>query len=166
MRILSICLLLCWLGTPLAAQYSGDARSLAMGGSSAGLQGLRAVLANPAGMAFDSETGVLLFAENRFGLADLKGVAAAASISSGYGQFGLQVHYFGFQGFNRQSASLAYARRLMDRLSIGGKFDLIQTRIPEYGSESTIGFQLGFHARLLKKLHWAGHIIHPVQSDR
>ncbi|MEM9918960.1 MAG: hypothetical protein AAF990_12740 [Bacteroidota bacterium] len=148
-----------------SAQYSGGARSLALGGASVGQTGVEAVLANPAGMAFQSQTAFMLFGENRFGLADLKSVTAAAMIASDLGQFGIKTHYFGFEGFNRQLISLGYARKLFEQFSIGGQFDFIQTRISEYGSQSVLTFELGFHSRILKGLHWSGHLISPIQVE-
>lgn len=157
----------CW---QVNAQHTYDSRSEGMGTANAALWGINALTGNPAGLGYLEQTGFLLTAQNRFLVSELNSILAGAAIPTnpkafGSGTFSLSVQQFGFDAFNRQTIGIGYSRKLFDQFSIGGKVDVINTQIQEYGQRAVVTFEFGFQAVLLEKLHWGGHIFSPIDVE-
>ena len=147
-------------GSPIA----NGGRTLGMGNTGVVNRDLTSVYSNQAGLAYLTSMQAGVFGSRRFMIADIDAVGAAFAYPTASGTFGLDVNYFGFEGFNEQSVGLNYGRKLFDKLAIGGKVLVNTTSIPEYGNASTFTFALGFYSRLLSNVHLAGHVFNPVRS--
>lgn len=147
-----------------------NASSLAQGGISTCQTGIYAASANPAGLAELTDIEVALFAESRFLLADLNLFSSSLAIPSKSGVFAMTAGYYGFEGFNQQMVSLSYGRKMLKKLSFGGKLDYINYRIPEYGNKGTFTFELGMFSALSKTLSLGIHVLNPtdikINEDR
>ncbi len=148
-------------GSPV---YNGG-RTLGMGNTGVVNRDLTSVYSNQAGLAYLTSMQAGVFGSRRFMIADINSVGAAFAYPTKSGTFGIDVNYFGFEGFNQQSIGLNYGRKLFDKLAIGGKALVNTTAIPEYGNTSTFTFALGFYSRLLDKVHLAGHVFNPIRMD-
>ncbi len=139
-----------------------NASSLAQGGSSTCQTEIYAASANPAGLSELSEMAVAIFAESRFLIADLNLFSISYAVPVKSGNFAITAGYYGFEGFNQQLVSLSYGRKILKKLSFGGKLDYINYSIPEYGNQGTFTFELGLQSKLSKKLLLGVHVVNPT----
>ncbi len=146
-------------GTPTA----GGARGLAMGNTGLGFQDINAIFSNQAGLADLKSVELTVFGEQRFFLSELNVLRAGVALPVSAGVFGLSLEYFGFDQYNEQKIGLSYARRLSKLISISGQIDYLNTRIPEYGNDGSLTFELGIQSNLVENLTLAAHIYSPVQ---
>ena len=103
---------------------STDARSNGVANASVAFTGINSILNNQAGLAELENMGFLLSAEQRFVLNDLNNFGVGFAIPTNSGTFGISVNYFGFEDFNQSKIGLVYARKLMEKLSVGIQFDI------------------------------------------
>ncbi len=146
-------------GTPQRA----GARGSGMGDASVTFQDINSAFSNQAGLAFIDGLSFTVFGERRFLLAEINSFSAAAAMPTNSGTFGLAVNYFGYTNYNEQKIGLSYARRLFEHVGIGAQIDYIGTRIPEYGTASSITFELGTQAQILEKVIVGAHIFSPIR---
>ncbi len=162
-KILLCCFLLVTLnafaqnGLPPTA----GARSAALGGSGLNFTDINSLFSNQAGLANLEGLSFTLVGENRFLLSEIKSLSAGAAIPSKLGTFGLSLNYYGFELYNEQRIGIAYARKLMNRLSIGAQFIYLNTNIPDYGNQANFTFELGLQAKLSKSLSLGVYTFNP-----
>lgn len=121
--------------------------------------------ANQAALAQIKSAAIGINGEQRFLLNATNMYSAVVAIPSSYGNFGLQVDYFGFKNYNESQLGIAYARSLGSNLDIGIKFNYYSFRIPTYQSSSTINFEIGTIVHLSEKLHAGIHFYNPVGGN-
>ena len=95
-------------------------RTLGMGNTGVVNKDLTSVYSNQAGLAYITSIQAGVFASRRFESADINSVGAAFAYPTKSGTFGIDVNYYGFEGFNEQSVGLNYGRKLFDKLAILG----------------------------------------------
>ncbi|MBK7871497.1 MAG: hypothetical protein IPJ74_12885 [Saprospiraceae bacterium] len=148
-------------GTPL----TGGARGAAMGNASVAFTDINSAFSNQAGLANLQSLSFTALAEQRFFISELQTLSVAAALPTASGTFGLTINHFGFEGFNQQKIGVAYARKLLDELSIGAQILALNTRIPEYGSKASFTFELGFLMQVLPELRLGVHTYSPMQIE-
>lgn len=148
-------------GTPMNA----GARGAALGQSGVALDGIWGGIRNQAVLALLEKPVAGLLAENRFLLNEIKSLGAIAAIPTGFGAFGLQLQYFGFEQFNEQKIGLAYGRKLLENFSIGAQVDFVNTTIPDYGNKGVLTFELGIFTQLSPGLDLGIHAYSPVRVE-
>ncbi len=169
MRILTLLALSFALSLPLWAQRGAPAlfgaRGAGMGFAALNFTDINSAFANQSGLAQLSSLAATVTGEQRFGLAEVRNFAAAAALPTGSGAFGLTLQYYGFDDYNEQKAGLAYARKLSDLIAIGGQFVVLNTRIPEYGNQTSLTFELGLQAELLPEVTIGAHVYSPLRVE-
>ncbi len=147
--------------TPSAAGASG----LAMGNIRTVSNDINSIFGNQAGLAHLEDLNFTAFGENRFFLADVNQFSAGVGLPTSAGNFGLALQYFGFEGYNEQKIGVAYARKLAQRFSIGAQVDYLNLRIPDYGNQGAITFEIGFQAQINEQLTLGTHIFSPIAIE-
>lgn len=141
-------------------------KSLSMGTVGSNFTNVEGLFANPAGAATSEDLEVLLYVDNRFNLSDLTsanlGVLKKINPVS---SVGLSVSSFGLEEYKEQVVGISYARKLIKELSIGLKFNYLQTKIENFGSSSNFTYELGLFSRLSNKLTLGGHILSANQEN-
>lgn len=117
---------------------------------------------NQAALAQLETSGIGVFGERRFNLADNSVYGFAGAFKSKLGNFGVQANYAGFSNFNEQKAGLAYGRSLGKKVDIGVQFNYYGYRVPTYGNASTVNFEVGAILHLTDKLNAGIHAYNPV----
>ncbi|MCO6479563.1 MAG: hypothetical protein J5I94_23210, partial [Phaeodactylibacter sp.] len=145
------------------APPAGGARSVAMGHTGLTYTDINSIFANQAGLAYLESPAITAFGEQRFLVSEIRSAALGAGLPTPSGVFGLSLHYFGFEGYNEQRIGLAYGRRLLEKLSIGAQFLMLNTRIPEYGNKAAFTFEVGAQAELLPQLNLGIHLFSPAR---
>ena len=148
-------------GTPSNA----GSRGLAMANASVTFQDINSIFSNQAGLGFMSDLSGTIFGESRFLVQEMKMINGAFAYPTASGTFGLSLSYFGFDAYNEQKIGIAYARKLMDVLTIGAQIDYLSTRIQEYGNSSNFTFELGVQARLLNMFRVGAHVFSPIRIE-
>ena len=133
------------------------------GGAGVASSGINSLFENQAGLTGLKGLGVIAAVSQPFALNELNSAALGLAIPFSSGVFGLRLHSFGFEEFRQNGAGLSFARKLGERLSLGAQFDYWNLRIPEYGSDGVVSFEVGVQAALTKKLTLGTHIFNPVK---
>ncbi len=141
------------------------ARGIAMGNSGVIFKDVYSLFSNQAGLAYLEEVYVVAFGERRFGTSGINGAAAGIAYPIANGTFGLQLQYFGIDLYNEQRVGLAYARKLMDNLSLGIQFDYLNTKITDYGNKGLLTFEIGMLAQVSKQLSLGLHLYSPMRVE-
>ena len=144
---------------------SAGARGLAMGGASLTFSDINSIFGNQAGLADLKRAEIVLFAGQKYFVNDIRNIAVGVAAPSKLGTFGLNIHYYGFEGYNEQKIGINYARKLAQKLSLGIQMNYIGFRIPEYGTKGLISAEIGIRSEVLKGLIVAAHIANPIRIE-
>lgn len=144
---------------------SVDARSNGVANASVAFTGINSILNNQAGLAELENIGILFSAEQRFVLNELNNLGAGFAMPTNSGTFGISINYFGFEDFNQSKIGLTYARKLMEKLSVGIQFDMLRTQIAEYGNKNLFTFEVGVQSELIENLLLGFHLYNPVKLE-
>jgi len=147
------------------ATNSTGARSKGVADASVAFTGINSIFNNQAGLAELDNMSFLLSAEQRYLLNDLNNFGFGFAMPTNSGSFGVSVHYFGFEDFNQSKIGLTYARKLMDKLSVGIQFDMLSTQISEYGNKNLFTFEIGVQSELIENLLLGFHLYNPVKLE-
>lgn len=170
MKHLFLSLLVILFAANLFAQLSypmpAGARGQAMGGVGVVFQDIHAAWSNPAGLAHLEGTSMALYGEQRFALSELRQISAVGATTMGNSTVGIAVGYFGFDAYNESRIGLLYGRKLAKNLSLGAQLYTLGTRIPDYGSQQLISFELGLQASLSPEIQIGGRVANPVRVEK
>jgi hypothetical protein len=89
-----------------------------------------------------------------FGLADLSLQNVSYIQPTRYGVLGLSAQRFGGDLYREAALGFSFAGRLRDNLFVGLSLRGLQLAIPGYGSDQTLGIDLGVLAVMAPRLHW------------
>lgn len=152
------------LGQNSVAMPAG-ARGIAMGNANLTFRDIHSGFNNQAGLAFIKDFSGVAFVENRFLLSELQSGAISIAHPTTSGTIGLVMQYFGFEGYNEQKIGINYSRILFDKLSIGAQFDLLNTRIKEYGNDTALTFEVGLQYEIWENIITGIHVFNPVRAN-
>ncbi|MEL6717744.1 MAG: hypothetical protein AAFO82_01650 [Bacteroidota bacterium] len=141
------------------------AKGAAMGNTGLLFTDINSAFVNQAGLANLEGFAGSIFAERRFLNSPINNISGVVAAPIGLGTFALTINSFGIENYQEQKIGLAYARQLLDGLSIGVQFDYLSTNIPQYGSAGVFTFEAGLQAQLLKDLSFGFHLYSPAQID-
>lgn len=158
-------LCLCKLPAQNALLKAISPRSNGLGKTSLNFTDLHSLFGNQAGLAEVETFGALGVVEQRYLLADLNQAAFGAALPTFSGVFGLTLRNFGTADYRETGAGLAYARKLSERLRIGGQLHWAQLNISEYGSRSLFNLDIGIQAELLPKLWAAAQVRNAIRQQ-
>lgn len=137
-------------------------KALALSGNTENFRDIHALFHNQAGLAFMEKSAVALTLERRFLLQGVQHIGLGFATPTSGGTFGVQVQMFGNKSYNEGKVGLAYARKLMEEVSIGGQVNYMFVQVEEGGSEGVFSFEAGINAQLLEKLKVGFHVFSPV----
>lgn len=144
---------------------SAGAGGLSMGNTGVAVENIYSAFRNQAGLARLQGISFAVQAEQRFLAPGLNSGSVAFGYPTKSGTFGLAINYFGYSVYNEQKIGLSYSRLLDKNLSIGGQIDYVGLRFQdaEYGNRSTVTFEIGMQARVLKLFTIGAHVYSPVR---
>lgn len=137
-------------------------KALALSGNTENFRDIHALFHNQAGIAFMEKSALALTLERRFLLQGVQHIGLGFATPTSGGTFGVQVQMFGNKSYNEGKIGLAYARKLMEEVSIGGQVNYMFVQVEEGGSEGVFSFEAGINAQLLEKLKVGFHVFSPV----
>jgi hypothetical protein len=140
---------------------AGGANFLGFGRAGVNIGGIAALYMNQAGLTEVNDFAFDLSAEKRFNLEELTSASLAIAKRTGAGTFGLMFSRFGFDAYSENKLGLAYARKLMDNLSVGGQFDILGLNIAGYGNDTYFTFEAGLNYVINNEFSIATHIFSP-----
>jgi len=118
--------------------------------------------ANQASLAETTHWAVGLYTDRKYLLKELKRISVATSFPVLNGGAGVTAGYYGFAGYNETQAGIAYGRRLGEKFYLGVQFNYYGIRIPGYGNDGTVHFEIGSIVRLTDKIQVGCHVFNPV----
>jgi len=142
------------------------ARSLAMAGIGATLEGSDAVFNNFANSVSNDGLFLLANTQRRFSLSEL--TSASFGIQSSiqrFGHIGFAFSNYGFEEYSEQKISVLYARQLHKLISISANFDFNSIRVSEYGSGSALSFGIGIAGKISEALKYGIYIFNPEKIE-
>ncbi|MBK8504547.1 MAG: hypothetical protein IPL46_21460 [Saprospiraceae bacterium] len=120
---------------------------------------------NEAGLAHLDHLSAYASAERRFNNEGLNFYSLLGAVPTKFGNFGVSLFYHGYENYNEQLFAIAYARKLIDQLAIGVRFDLVQARIPTYGKTSTATAEFGIQSEISQSVILGAHLYNPFQIE-
>jgi hypothetical protein len=166
------CFLLCLIWAP--AQVFAGNEDQAVGGRRAGLgfayTGVGGdfwnVFHNPAGMAGIQQMEAGAFVERRFLLNQINmGTLGFAMPFKGERHvLGFTAGGYGFGGYAESKVALAYAAKVVDRLSLGAKVNYSLISIPTYGNKGSVFVDFGLVGKLTNQINVGFRIFNASQS--
>jgi long-subunit fatty acid transport protein len=133
-----------------------------MGKASVAVQGTEALFSNPANLWGIEKSTVLLATEWRFGVENLHPISVGLVSPTKSSVFGFAYQYMGIESVRNNTLSLAYARKLMSKLDVGIRLKYQRVKIPSYGSQNIIGFDMGFNTLIIKHLRLGFYVQNPL----
>lgn len=149
-----------------AAQYGGIALSNPysdFGAYSQKQTPVTSVMANPAALASLKNTSAALRGERKFMLPELGHYMALVVLPTTAGTFGLSGLYAGNTDYNQSELSIAYGRRLGDKVQAGLQFRYNSIHISSgYGNASVVSATAGIIFHATDKLSAGFNVVNPV----
>lgn len=137
--------------------FDFGARSAGMGNSNSNLTDEWSLFNNVGGIS-TVENGTIFFGYHQFfGIEGFNKVAAGAIHPFTFGNLGLSFLRFGDELFSEQTASAAFGNKI-GFVRLGLRANYYQLRIDEYGTSSTLYFDLGGVVELIPKLSFGAYI--------
>ena len=99
----------------------------------------------------------------RYNLKPLTHHSFVGNLPTRWGQFALGIQSFGMKQYSESTVSMAYGRRLRQRLKGGLTVNVYSLSIPGYGSASSVGFSLAWQVDLNDQIQW-GTILHNMNG--
>ncbi len=140
---------------------SPGAKGGSMGSIRTTHQDILAMYGNEAGLASLDQLSAYASVEHRFQSEGLGFLSLVAALPTEFGTFGIALFHHGFDLYSEQLVGLAYARKLLDVLSIGTQFDFVRVRIPTYGATSTFTAEIGIQSTIFDDLLLGFHVCNP-----
>lgn len=124
-----------------------------------------AVIALPALMASRDQWGWTVGAASRSGI-DLTEISGAVHLPLPWNdQVGLAIQYTGIEGYAEQRVTLAYARKLFEKLNLGLSFELNRNEAEEYDDLYNATWSVSIHAPLMKSLSMSAWLYNPLGTE-
>ncbi len=140
----------------------GGAHVLSMGSAGAMFTGIESIYTNPAGLTDLEKFGFDVSYDRRFNLNELATVSLAGAKKIGRNAIGVSVSRFGYSAYSENRAGLTYARKLFDKVSIGGSFHYLGYNIENYGSANRFTFDIGLQSEINENLSIGAYIFNPA----
>ncbi|MFT6781993.1 MAG: hypothetical protein ACJA1A_001919 [Saprospiraceae bacterium] len=140
----------------------GGAHTLSLGSAGTMFTGIESIYTNPAGLTELERYGFDVSYDRRFNLSELATVSLAGAKKLGRNAIGVSVSRFGFASYSESRAGLTYARKLFDKVSIGGSFHYLGYNIENYGNASRFTFDIGLQSEINDKLSVGVYIFNPA----
>ncbi len=141
------------------------ARALALGNVGVAYGDQWSVLNNPAGMASLRDWSIGAYYENRFLLKETALKNANLSIPLNIGTFGVSVQQYGYDKYNENRFTVAYARAFGPYLRIGLSLDYLLFCFSDgYDRLSAATVGIGAQSDLSEKIHLGVYIFNPTAS--
>ncbi|MCU0374529.1 MAG: hypothetical protein MUF24_04390 [Chitinophagaceae bacterium] len=121
--------------------------------------------ANVASLAGLQRGGVGAYAERRFMQDNMNFYSLSAAFKAGSGAFGLYGTYFGFSQSNNNQLSLAYARKVAQKVEVGAAFHYhLLNQASVYGNASAITGSVALRMYLSEKITAGVQVYNPVRA--
>lgn len=121
-----------------------------------------AAIALPALLASRSHGGWSVSAATRSGI-DISEISGAAHIRLPWNdQVAIGLQYTGIEGYSEQRISLAYARKLFEKLDLSLAFDLNRNEADEYDDVYAATWSVAIHAPLMSSLSMSAWLYNPL----
>jgi hypothetical protein len=140
----------------------GGAHILSLGGAGTMFSGISSIYTNPSGLTELERFGFDISYDRRFNLNELATVSIAGAKKIGRNAIGFSVSKFGYSAYSENRAGLTYARKLFNKVSIGGSFHYLGYNIENYGSSTRFTFDLGLQSEINDKLSVGAYIFNPA----
>jgi len=140
----------------------GGAHTLSLASAGTMFTGIESIYTNPAGLTELERYGFDVSYDRRFNLNELATVSLTGAKKLGRNAIGVSVSRFGYAAYSESRAGLTYARKLFDKVSIGGSFHYLGYNIENYGSASRFTFDIGLQSEINDKLSVGAYIFNPA----
>ncbi|MCB0846620.1 MAG: hypothetical protein KDE26_25400 [Bacteroidetes bacterium] len=139
---------------------TAGARAISMGNAHTAIkQNFWNLFYNPAGIAGIQQPFLGVYAERRFGLSELNyGHAGIVFPFAEEQAIGATIGSFGFEAYRENQASLSYAIRLMERISLGTRFHYGNLTIKDHGNTSILWASIGLQTQVNAEITLGFHV--------
>jgi len=117
---------------------------------------------NQAELSSYQSINIAVYSEQRFLLKETSLYSLAVTFPFSSGGMGLQANYFGYSDYNESEIGIAYGKVLGKMVDIGVQFNYYHVLIANYGSMSTVNFELASMFHVTERIHLGIHAYNPV----
>ena len=142
-----------------------NTRSNSIANASVAFTDINSLFNNQAGLANLKNISFLLSGQETFRDPDSDNIGAGFAIPISSGTLGLNFHHFIGTDITQNKIGLAYARKLMETLSVGVQFDLISTQIPLNEKSNLLTFEIGVQYQLKENVLLGIHLYNPAKLE-
>lgn len=144
-------------------------RSHGIANASIAFNDINSLFNNQAGLADLENIGLLFSSEESFRNPDSDSFGGGFAVPTSLGTFGMNIHYFdlndGNIDINQTKVGLAYARKLMEELSVGVQFDLVNTQILMNERSNLFTFEIGLQYKVSENFIIGFHVFNPAKLE-
>jgi len=140
-------------------------RSHGIANASVAFNDINSLFNNQGGLADLESIGILFSGEETFRNPDSDSFGGGFAIPTSSGTFGMNIHYFGIDEIKQQKIGLTYARKLMDKLSVGIQFDMLSTQFLAYEKSNLFTIEIGLQYQFIDDLLIGMHIYNPTKQE-
>ncbi|OFX85720.1 MAG: hypothetical protein A2W99_05910 [Bacteroidetes bacterium GWF2_33_16] len=149
------------------AQYNyttAGARSAAMANTSVTLNDFWSIYNNQAGLGYLQQITAGVFHRSGF-ISEQNSQGIGVAVPTKTGTLAATFDYYGFSAYNEIQAGLAFGRTFTEYFSAGVKLNYLHTQIAgEYGSASTVTFEIGILSQPINNLFVGVSVYNPSRS--
>ena len=142
-----------------------NTRSNSVANASVAFTGINSLFNNQAGLADLKNISFLWSGQETFRGPDSDNSGGGFAIPISSGTFGLNYHHFFGTDIKQNKIGLAYARKLMETLSVGIQFDLVNTQIPLNEKSNLFTFEIGVQYQIIENLLLGIHLYNPAKLE-
>lgn len=155
-----------WMSNAANDNYPHGGRQAGMGNAAVSLYDFWSISHNQAGIARLNNPCGGIYVENRYLAKEMGFGAAAFTLPTNTGVFGLSLSYFGYSQYHESKTGIAFAKNFGEKLSAGVQFNYMYTFVGGSYSNSTgnATIELGLIYELLPGFNIGAHIFNPGRA--
>lgn len=142
-----------------------SSRSNGIANASVSFNDINSLFNNQAGLAELKNTSLLLSGQETFKNPNSDNLGGGLAVPVSSGTIAFNYHYFESTEVKQSKIGLAYARKLMNTLSIGVQFDMLVSQIPLNEKSNLFTFEIGLQYQLIENLLLGIHLYNPTKQE-
>lgn len=142
-----------------------SSRSNGVANASVAFNDINSLFNNQAGLADLKYSSFLFSGQETFVAPNSDNLGAGFALPISSGTIGFNFEYFGDSRIEQTKIGLAYARKLLETLSVGIQFDMISTQLPLNEKSNLFTVEIGVQYELSENLVLGIHLFNPAKLE-
>lgn len=140
-------------------------RSIGLGNASVSFNDINSLFNNQAGLADLEKMGFLFSGQETFRSPNSDNLGVGFAMPSSFGTFGINLNYYESNNLIQIKTGLTYARKLMEKISIGIQFDMLTNQFLTRDRINLFTIEIGLQFELTENLLVGIHLFNPAKLE-